>query len=578
MTNGDMHETSLEERARVPDPDGDEGDKVKPHQRILRSTWFIPTVVVVALIVFVFMSPRMGGSPPHLESIVPSTAKPGDVVILTGRNFGVTRDTSEVRISGIAPTSTDYTWSDTRISVRIPDEATSGIVYVITKSGRSGVLLFINPADIPVLASGATHQGDPYLPANALQPAAARVGEPITIRGMNFGLEKGDSQVYFTPSALQGGSSGTLDPKNMLPAQDYNSDYISWSNIEITLRVPDGAVSGNVLVTSDKGTSNASYFVVNKGAGNKTYSSPRKYSLQYSMDVGVTQANGENTLYLWLPTVLRAPEQPQPNPVSVDPAPLMETASADLFSFTNLQRGGKYRASMSWMLDRYAVETQVNPSDVPAYDTTSDVYRTFTAPDPMVPSANPDIVKAAAAAVGAEKNPWLKARRIYDWLLAQIAYNPSAKDAVAALKTKRGDVFVFSSLYCALLRAQGVPSRMVAGYLVGDQGQPASRHFWDEFYIDTLGWVPVDPFLADNPNRAPSLGDGVEARSYYFGNLDNQHIVFTKGLDTVNQMNPSGITRQDRDLPYLMSFQAEAVGGGFTYSTSFEDLTITGTY
>ena len=100
----------------------------------------------------------------------------------------------------------------------------------------------------------------------------------------------------------------------MLPAQDYNGDYVSWSNIEIALRVPDGAVSGNVLVTSDKGTSNASYFVVNKGAGNKTYSSPRKYSLQYSMDVKCTQANGDNTLYLWMPTILLTPGPQPPEP------------------------------------------------------------------------------------------------------------------------------------------------------------------------------------------------------------------------------------------------------------------------
>jgi hypothetical protein len=108
-------------------------DKIKPHQRILRSKGFIPTVVVVALVVFVLLSPRMAGSPPRLESMTPTRGKPGDVMIISGRNFGNPRETSEVRISGISPTSQDYTeWTDTRISVRIPDEATSGIVYVLT--------------------------------------------------------------------------------------------------------------------------------------------------------------------------------------------------------------------------------------------------------------------------------------------------------------------------------------------------------------------------------------------------------------------------------------------------------------
>ncbi len=261
-----------EDRASSAGETGGKGtgsDQVKPHQRLLRSKGFIPTVVVVALAAFVLLSPRMAGSPPRLESITPTRGKPGDVMIVTGHNFGQHRDTSEVRISGVSPTSTDYgEWTDTRISVTIPDEAASGIVYVITKSGRSSGLLFINQGDIPLPASGSARPGDPYIVNNSdnpIQPSAARVGDTITIYGMNFGLEKGTSEVYFTWAGQQSPSSGSLDLSNLLPARDYNLDYISWSDREIKLRVPDGAASGNVLVTSDKGRSNAAYFVVNKG-------------------------------------------------------------------------------------------------------------------------------------------------------------------------------------------------------------------------------------------------------------------------------------------------------------------------
>ena len=80
---------------------------------------------------------------------------------------------------------------------------------------------------------------------------------------------------------------------------------------------------------------------------------------------------------------------------------------------------------------------------------------------------------------------------------ALVSYNPTARDTVAALRSKKGNAFVYSSLYCALLRAAGIPARMVAGYLVGDAGKPTRRHFWDEFYVETLGWVPVDPLLGD---------------------------------------------------------------------------------
>ncbi len=560
----------------------DDKDNVKPHQRILRSKGFIPTVVVITLVVFVLLSPRMAGSPPRLESITPTRGKPGDVMILSGRNFGNPRETAEVRISGISPTSQDYTeWTDTRISVRIPDEATSGIVYVLTKSGRSGGLLFISQSDIPQPATGASRPGDPYIvnKDNPIQPSAARVGDEVTIYGMNFGLEKGSSEVYFTWSGLQNAASGSLDLSNLLPARDYNLDYVSWSDREIKLRVPDGAASGNVLVKSDKGTSNAAYFVVNRGAGSKTYLSPRKYSVQYGMNVSVAASAAENTLYLWMPRILPTPEQRTIESVGQDPPPMLDTTAASLYSFTNLQKGGKYRVTMSWMFDRYAVATQVSPGDVPPYATTSKLYTQFTGPDRLVPSNSPDVVKAAAAAVGGEKNPWLKARRVYDWLLSQVAYSPNAGETVAALRSKKGNAFVYSSLYCALLRASGVPARMVSGYLVGDSGQPTRRHFWDEFYVETLGWVPVDPTLADEKTLvpAPPAAD-FDARAYYFGNLDNQHITFTKGLVEVSQMNPSGSTREDRDLPYLLSIHEESVGGLTSYTTTFDDLSVTGTY
>ncbi len=136
-------------------------DRQKPHQRILKSKGFIPTAVVVGLVLFVLLSSRLVGRPPQIDSITPTSGKPGDVMIITGHYFGPSRSTSEVRISGVSPTSSDYVeWTDSRISVTIPDEATSGIVYVITRNGRSGGLLFINRDQIPCSPPGRRSPAD----------------------------------------------------------------------------------------------------------------------------------------------------------------------------------------------------------------------------------------------------------------------------------------------------------------------------------------------------------------------------------------------------------------------------------
>jgi transglutaminase-like putative cysteine protease len=563
--------------------DGGDGEQVKPHQRLLRSKGFIPTVVVVALGAFVLASPRLGGSPPRLDSITPTRGRPESTMILSGRNFGGQQETSEVRIAGIASTASEVKeWTDTRIMLTIPPDVQSGLVYVVTRNGRSDGLLFTNQDDIPQPVLAPVTAGDPYIGNyndNPIQPSAARVGDTITIYGMNFGLEKGQSEVYFTPSGQPAASGGASSEDTLLPARDDSFDYISWSDREIKVRVPDGAASGNIMVRSDKGWSNGRYFVVNRGAGTKTYTEPRKYSVQYGISVAVATVSGENALSLWLPRILPMPEQRSVSKLGEDPPSVLDTSAASLYTFTNLQKGGRYRVSLSWMFDRYAVATQVTPSDIPPYAVDSELYRVYTGADGIADPGNTDVARAASSAIGAEKNPWLKARRIYDWLLAQLSPGPSLGDAVATLRARRGDAKGYAALYCALLRAAGIPSRVVAGYLVGEPPQQTLRHFWDELYIESLGWVPVDPFLADDPTQAPVSQDGdIDPRAYYFGNLDNRHIALTKGVAVMNQINPAGTTRTHSDLPYLLSVYEETVGALTSYTTSFEDLTVTGTY
>jgi hypothetical protein len=546
---------TAEDRPEGAPPEGEE--QAKPHQRILKSKSFVPTVVVLGLLCVILLSSRLAGRPPQIDAITPRSGKPGEVMIITGRYFGDLKggNPGEVRISGISPTSGEYIErTDTRISVVIPEEASSGLVYVITKNGKSKGLLFTNREEIPVLASGPARPGEPYI--DVIQPMAARIGDTITIRGKNFGLDKGTSEVYFTWAAgPKGPSDGGFDIASLVPARDYNFDYVSWSDIEIVLRVPDGASSGNVLVTSDKGKSNSVYFEVLGGAGLKYYSDPRKYSVQYALTVKDVVSSGENILYAWMPHIVPSPEQRSIQLVSQEPEPMLgDHSGAALFALTNVQKNGKYRIALAYMLDRYAVETQVNPAKVPASpDTTTELYRRFTAPDMDVASASPDILKALPAILAGEKNPYLKARRIYGFVVAQMAYVPSANgaDVPAALKAKKGDAFT------------------IAAY----------RHFWDEFFVETLGWVPMDPLLGREKSLAPAPGaPDVDLREFYFGNLDNRHITLTKGLETVNQMRPDGKVKRERDLPYLLSIHEEAVGAITSYTPAFSDLEVTGVY
>ena len=564
-----------------PDAGGDSEREPWTLRRIVHSKPFIPTVVVVGLVCVVLFSSRLAGRPPVVDAITPTAGKAGEVMIITGRWFG--RERGEVRIAGISPTSSDYSeWNDTRISVTIPEEAGSGLVHVVTPNGASRGLLFINADDIPVLASGPGKAGEPWV--TAIEPLAAKVGDTITISGMNFGLERGASEVYF---AWTGGAGAVAavssDLGQLAPAREYNLDYRSWSDREIVLRVPDGAASGNVLVTTDKGRSNSVYFETLAGAGLKFFSRPRTTTVQYGVSVHNVAASGGNTLFLWLPRVIQAPEQRKIQLVRQSPEPVVgDLHNVALFRLENLVRGDRENVVFGFMYERYQVETQVSAAKVPlTYAAAADLAARFTAPDALVPSAAPEIAKAAATAAGTEKNPYLKARRIYEWMLNLLGRGPTGRtaDAVAALKAKRGDAFAYASLYCALLRAAKVPSRMVAGALVGETGQPTLAHWWDEFYIETIGWIPVDPLLGDE-----DLGVGLPAdpeadrRTFYFGNLDNRHLTFSKGIEEVSRMSPDGRAVRRPEFPWLTSISEEASGGLTSWTTTFEGVEVTGVY
>jgi hypothetical protein len=75
--------------------------------------------------------------------------------------------------------------------------------------------------------------------------------------------------------------------------------------------------------------------------------------------------------------------------------------------------------------------------------------------------------------------------------------------------TRRGFCEHFASAFTALMRAAGVPARVVAGYQGGQYNpmgdylivRQSDAHAWSEVWIDGRGWVRVDPTAAVAPER-----------------------------------------------------------------------------
>jgi len=167
----------------------------------------------------------------------------------------------------------------------------------------------------------------------------------------------------------------------------------------------------------------------------------------------------------------------------------------------------------------------------------------------------------ATEIVGNERNPVLAARKLYDWELANIDYwvkDPKNKKASPVgsseycLTTKTGNCTDFHSLWTSLARANGIPPRLVYGSFFKKEldGQDAdqSYHCWPEFYVSDIGWVPhdvavADIFAGDFQSNADNeklvrltTADGYTGADktkvdYYFGNLDERRVTWSRGRD-----------------------------------------------
>ena len=147
----------------------------------------------------------------------------------------------------------------------------------------------------------------------------------------------------------------------------------------------------------------------------------------------------------------------------------------------------------------YDVSYNIDPGAIGVYDPSSDLYQTYTVSEDKIESAHPDIQSTAWSIVGSETNPYDKAELIYDWVMGHLFYQdtPGFGGALQAFYDGYGECGDYAALFCALLRAVGVPARTVAGW-IAETGD--SHHVWAEFYLPSYGWIPTDPSWDDgNP-------------------------------------------------------------------------------
>jgi transglutaminase-like putative cysteine protease len=121
--------------------------------------------------------------------------------------------------------------------------------------------------------------------------------------------------------------------------------------------------------------------------------------------------------------------------------------------------------------------------------------------------------------------------RVLEWIRADFSYTldtelPGINSADDFLFTdKKGFCQHFSSSFALLMRAAGIPSRVVTGYAGGYQNPfgeywvlyQKDAHAWNEVWLENEGWVRVDPTAAVAPENILDTFESAAGEESYFG-------------------------------------------------------------
>ena len=544
------------------------------------------------LIVFVFcivliITMRMRRKP-VIESLNPPIGAPGDLVVIKGKYFGSAGNEGYVEFAGSKLTASSYiSWTDTEIKVVLPANIGDGLVFVGTKTSRSEPSFFTNEREIPVAVRPKAQTVVPFIAS--ISNAFPAVGDPIVIFGKNFGDTHDAADVYFTTEretppnrsvlSYETGAVGTMH----IPASKSDLDYESWSDTEIRVRVPDGAASGSLYVETPAGRSAPQKLLIDSRAGSKTYGKQRTYIMQLAADINDVETKQPATIRFYFPRPVLTAAQPFAELTECEPEPAIVDYQNTIVHQLQATKGpspAKRRFSQNFVVSVYEVKSAVQPKYIRPYDDMNKaLYASATRADKFIPSDDRAVTNLAAAIVGKETNPYVKAKLIYTYMLDNYKLRDAASKPESPLnliKSKRGDAYCFALLYTALLRAGGIPALTECGVLV-DRNLHTRNHWWCEFYLHGVGWIPADPALGAGLSYEGWSETG-DARNYYFGNLDPQHITFTRGINDLKPAAGNTKTVQHPRGYALQSVWEESSQDTVKYSSFWAAPAILGVY
>ena len=151
-------------------------------------------------------------------------------------------------------------------------------------------------------------------------------------------------------------------------------------------------------------------------------------------------------------------------------------------------------------------------------------------------SSSDKCVYKAAELCSGKKGTLEKAGAMFGYITDNISYDKELAanvksgyipDPDRTLSGGKGICFDYASLFASMCRSQGIPTKLVMGYVRGDV-----YHAWNEIYTEESGWITVDLFLSGkgwellDPTFYASASDKAEVARYIGGGSDYSAVFF----------------------------------------------------
>ncbi|HJH27773.1 MAG TPA: transglutaminase [Methanophagales archaeon] len=276
------------------------------------------------------------------------------------------------------------------------------------------------------------------------------------------------------------------------------------------------------------------------------YTYPTNYSGKGILNISRSQLPGTGILKLWIPIPIETESQVDVAIISVTPeeylknSPSIEDDIGIAYLEVPLDELEKdLNISVQFTFTCFERHFTFDYTQVGDYDTESNLYKQYTKSSQNI-EITPQIREKAQDIVGDEENPYLAAKKIYEYNVGNVSYNLMPHVMLSTLsipessyvhESLRGDCVAQSMYFCALCRAEGIPARACGG--LQQFPELGGDHFWAEFYLPDYGWVPVDVAIAESADWDYDATNEEREfwKEFYFGNLDAYRFVIQKDAD-----------------------------------------------